>query len=97
MIEITAPAVDYFKKLLAQEETPGIGLRISVVEPGTPRADCQLEFCAPGDERADDIRREFEGFSLFVAENSETWLNEAAIDFITDETGGQLTLSLIHI
>lgn len=92
MIEITAPAVDYFRKLLAQEETPGMGLRISVVEPGTPRADCQLEFCAPGDENTTDIRTEFDGFSLFVAENSESWLDEAAIDFITDETGGQLTI-----
>lgn len=92
MIEITAPAVDYFKKLLAQEEVPGMGLRLSILQPGTPNADCQLEFCAPGDELATDTAYDYDGFQLHVAANSEHWLVDAAIDFVTDDTGGQLTI-----
>ena len=92
MIQISAPAVDYFNKLLAKEETSGIGLRLSVLHPGTPRADCQLEFCAPGDELATDVVFDYDGFKLFVAANSQEWLEEASIDFLTDETGGQLTI-----
>lgn len=69
-----------------------MSLRISVLHPGTPRADCQLEFCAPGDQLDSDLFSEYDGFQLYVAADSEAWLEAAEIDFISDATGGQLTI-----
>lgn len=69
-----------------------MGLRLSVLHPGTPQADCQLEYCAPGDARDDDLEQDYTAFKLYVDAASSTWLKTAVIDFVRDETGGQLTI-----
>ena len=66
MIEITPQAQNYFKQLLEQQDESGSGLRISVVNPGTPRAGCDLQFCPAGDQQAPDVTVEFSAFNLFV-------------------------------
>lgn len=97
MIEITKTAQDYFKHLLEQQDEPGSGLRIGVINPGTPRAGCDLQFCPPGDQQAADLCVEFDAFNLYVAEDSEAWLKDAVIDFESDTTGGQLTIKAPNI
>src|SRR5690242_12632336 len=49
MIDISERAQQHFLKLLAQQGTDGLGIRLRVVDAGTPAANCELEFC----ERAD--------------------------------------------
>jgi len=92
MIEITAPAQDYFKRLIGQQDEEGLGLRLSVNHAGTPGANCDLQFCPEGQNMPDDRVAEFDGFRLFVARASEPWLEKAEIDFEEDDTGGQLTI-----
>ncbi|MEJ8566795.1 NifU family protein [Elongatibacter sediminis] len=92
MIEITPEAQEYFKRLLTQQDEAGLGLRISVHHPGTPHAGCDLQFCPEGTHQADDRVIELPAFNLFVAADSERWLEKASIDFDTDSTGGQLTI-----
>jgi len=92
MIEITTPAQAYFRKLLAQQNESGLGLRISVNQPGTPNASCDLQFCPQGQNREDDHVVEYPSFKLFVAAASESWLQQAQIDFEEDSTGGQLNI-----
>ena len=41
---------------------------------------------------SDDHVVAYDGFNMFVAAASETWLAEASIDFEEDDTGGQLTI-----
>lgn len=97
MIEITPQAQNYFKQLLDQQDESGSGLRISVVNPGTPRAGCDLQFCPAGDQQATDVTVEFSAFNLFVDADSADWLQEAVIDFEEDATGGQLTIKAPNI
>ena len=92
MIEITQAAQDYFRKLIAQQDEDGLGLRISVSHAGTPGANCDLQFCPGSDNLPDDVVHEYEGFNLYVANASEKWLEGAEIDFEEDPTGGQLTI-----
>jgi len=92
MIEITTPAQAYFRKLLAQQDESGLGLRISVNQPGTPNASCDLQFCPQGQHKEDDHIVEYPSFKLYVALASESWLQEAQIDFEEDSTGGQLNI-----
>ena len=42
--------------------------------------------------RDDDDVFEFDGFKLYVAADSQRWLDNAEIDFDEAETGGQLTI-----
>lgn len=97
MIEITPTAQSYFKQLLEQQEDAGAGLRISVVDPGTPRAGCDLQFCPAGEQRPDDACVEFSAFNLYVDAGSSDWLKEAVIDFEENATGGQLTIKAPNI
>jgi Fe/S biogenesis protein NfuA len=97
MIEITPNAQNYFKQLLEQQEDGAAGLRISVVEPGTPRAGCDLQFCPAGEQRPDDVSVEFSAFNLYVDAQSSDWLKEAVIDFEENATGGQLTIKAPNI
>jgi len=93
MIEITNDAQAYFAKLIAQQEMDNIGLHISVLNPGTPKAACDLQFHSPDAHSADLLKTiAFSDFNLYVPHNSEKWLQNATIDFEKDEAGGQLTI-----
>ena len=51
MIQISESAQSHFRRLIEREALPGLGVRLSAVHPGTPRADVRLEFAEPGDLR----------------------------------------------
>jgi len=97
MIEITATAQEYFKHLLEQQDESGCGLRIGVVDAGTPRAGCDLQFCPDGQQQSTDLSVEFDGFNLYVDADSRPWLEAAVIDFEGGATGGQLTIRAPNI
>jgi len=92
MIEITTAAQNYFQHLIGQQDEDGLGLRIAVRHPGTPNAACDLQFCPQGQHQETDHEITYPAFSLFVARDSESWLEQAQIDFEEDATGGQLTI-----
>ena len=93
MIEITDNAQEYFAKLLAQQEMDNVGLHISVINPGTPHAACDLQFHVPDEADPTPFRTlTFDGFNLYIPKSSEKWLQKASIDFEKEEAGGQLTI-----
>jgi len=92
MVTITETAQTYFRHLMEQQDEDDLSLRISVNHAGTPGASCDLQFCPAGSQQPDDRVLEFDGFRLYVARASETWLDKAEIDFEEDTTGGQLTI-----
>ena len=97
MIEVSRNAQKYFKRLIDQQDTPGLGLRISVLDPGTPMASCDLQFCPQGEHETTDQGMEFSDFNLYVAQDSADWLTEAEIDFEQDNSGGQLAIKAPNI
>jgi Fe/S biogenesis protein NfuA len=92
MIEVNESAADYFRTLIQGQNLPGLGIRLRAVDPGTPKGDCQLEFCEPTDLLGNEWEIQCEGFSLYVVAESATWLDGAVIDFDRDATGGQLSI-----
>lgn len=66
MISLSTSAQQHFRKLVEQQDLPGLGIRVVAVDPGTPKADCQLEFSEPSDRDGSEWEVECEGFSLFV-------------------------------
>jgi Fe/S biogenesis protein NfuA len=92
MIEISESAQAHFRKLLARENLPGIGVRVAAHQPGTAQADVRLEFAEPGDLAGDEWAVDCEGFTLWVDAASVPFLDGATIDFTQQATGGQLQI-----
>jgi Fe/S biogenesis protein NfuA len=91
MIEITPVAQAHFKKLL-EPQKEGTGIRVFVVNPGTPRAECGVSYCPPEAVEDSDTRFNYDGFDAFIDDVSLPFLEEAFIDLVEEETGTQLTL-----
>jgi Fe/S biogenesis protein NfuA len=91
VVNISEPAQEHFGKLLAQQ-TDGTNIRVFVVNPGTSTAECGVSYCPPEAVEDTDIRLPFNGFDAVVDAESAPYLQEAEIDFVTDQMGSQLTL-----
>lgn len=92
MINISESAQNHFRKLIEREALPGVGVRLSAVHAGTPRADVRLEFAEPGDLQGDEWAIDCEGFTLWLEAASVEYLDGAEIDYETRTTGGQLQI-----
>lgn len=91
MITISESAQAHFAKLLEKQE-PDSNIRVFVVNPGTPGAECGVSYCPPDAVEETDVVLEFNGFDAVVDRESAPFLEEAEIDFVTDQMGSQLTL-----
>jgi Fe/S biogenesis protein NfuA len=92
MINISESAQTHFRKLLEREALPGLGVRLSAVHAGTPRADVRLEFAEPADLAGDEWAVDCEGFTLWLNADSVQYLDGAEIDYEHKATGGQLQI-----
>ncbi len=91
MIQISDAAQAHFVKLL-ETQAPDTNIRVFVVNPGTASAECGVSYCPAEAVEATDVRLEFNGFDAIVDAESAPFLEEAEIDFVTDDMGSQLTL-----
>lgn len=92
MIQISESAQSHFRRLIEREALPGLGVRLSAIHPGTPRADVRLEFAEPGDLQGDEWAVDCEGFTLWLDAGSVRFLDGAEIDYTQQATGGQLQI-----
>lgn len=91
MIKISDAAQEHFLKLLSSQ-AEGTNIRVFVVNPGTAKAECGVSYCPPDAIEPDDIKLDYNGFSALVDADSKPFLEDAEIDFVTDQMGSQLTL-----
>ncbi|HHW4678457.1 MAG TPA: NfuA family Fe-S biogenesis protein [Xylella sp.] len=89
MIQISDSAKAHFRKLIEREGVPGMGVRLSAVDPGTVRADARLEFAEPSELVGDEWLIDCDGFTLYVVAASVVWLDGAEIDYVTQAAGHQ--------
>ena len=92
MILISEAAQAHFRKLIERESAPGLGVRLSARDPGTPRADVRLEFAGSEDLSGDEWAIDCEGFTLWLDAPSVPFLDGAEIDYTSMATGGQLQI-----
>jgi Fe/S biogenesis protein NfuA len=91
MINISESAQTHFGKLLSQQGE-GTNIRVFVVNPGTSTAECGVSYCPADAVEETDVTLPFNGFNAVVDKESAPYLEEAEIDFVTDQMGSQLTL-----
>jgi Fe/S biogenesis protein NfuA len=92
MIDISERAQQHFLRLLTQQGIEGLSIRVRVTAPGTPAANCELEFCEPADLLGSEVTLECTGFRLYVDHDSVPWLEGATMDFEPTTTGGLLNV-----
>ena len=92
MIQISESAQTHFRKLIEREDLPGMGVRLSAMQPGTANADVRLEFAEPVDLHGDEWAIDCEGFTLWLDADSAPFLDGARIDYEARATGGQLQI-----
>ena len=91
MINISETAQEHFVKLLSGQ-AEGTSIRVFVVNPGTASAECGVSYCPADAVEADDSELKCQHFSAYIDADSKSFLEEAEIDFTTDQMGSQLTL-----
>ena len=91
-ITITEAAQDYLAELLVKQDTPGIGIRIFITQPGTQYAETCIAYCKPGEQKPEDTPIGLKDFTAWVDGISEPFLEDAVVDYATDRMGGQLTI-----
>ncbi len=92
MLTLTENAQRHFRKLIESQGSDDMGIRVQAVHGGTPKADCQLEFCAADELVGDEWALQCEGFMFYVDAASIGYFDGAEIDYQTNATGGQLTV-----
>ena len=91
-ITITDAAHDYLADLLSKQDTPGIGIRVFITQPGTQYAETCIAYCKPGEQKAEDQAIGLAKFTAWIDAVSEPFLEDAVVDYATDRMGGQLTI-----
>lgn len=92
MISISESAQAHFNKLLDGQDESTNDIRVFVVNPGTPHAECGVSFCPTSSIETDDTKLEFDGFNAYVDVDSAPFLEDAEIDFVKEGLEHQLTL-----
>src|SRR5690554_1678052 len=92
MITITEPAQEYLAELLSKQDSEGTGIRVFILDPGTPKAETCISFCRPGEEKEDDEPKAYPQFNAWIEKRSIPFLEEAVVDYAKDNVGGQLTI-----
>ncbi|MCK9506122.1 MAG: Fe-S biogenesis protein NfuA [Porticoccaceae bacterium] len=91
-INITESAENYLADLLAKQNCDGIGIRMFVSDPGTPKAETCIAYCRPGEEKEGDEIRELSKFRVYLEKRSLPFLEDAKVEYSSDRMGGQLTI-----
>ncbi|MFT5519953.1 MAG: Fe/S biogenesis protein NfuA [Enterobacterales bacterium] len=92
MINITDTAKTHFLKLLASQDDDTKDIRVFVVNPGTPKAECGVSFCPATSIDDDDTKLDFVEFSAYIDAESAPFLEDADIDYVKEGLDYQLTL-----
>ena len=69
-----------------------IGIRVFVQQPGTPQAETCIAYCRAGETEDGDIPFDAGPFTTWIEKRSESFLEDAEVDFREDQFGGQLTI-----
>lgn len=55
-------------------------------------AETCIAYCRPGEEQEDDEKVEYTGFTAWIDDRSQPFLEDALVDYAEDRMGGQLTI-----
>jgi len=92
IINITKSAEEYLLQLINNKNDPDISIRIFVNDPGTPKAETCLAYCSKNEVEPDDLIVHLDSFDVYLEKRSLSFLQDAEVNYDTDNFGGQLTI-----
>lgn len=96
MITVSENAQNHFRSLLSKEPK-GTQIRVFIINPGTPSAECGVAYCLKNEVEKSDIQLKYNQFFIYVDKNIIPYLKNAEIDLISDKLGSQLTLKTPYV
>ncbi|QCI22367.1 NfuA family Fe-S biogenesis protein [Buchnera aphidicola] len=90
MVTISENAQNHFRYLLSKEPND-TQIRIFILNPGTPSAECGVAYCLKNEIEESDIKLKYNQFFVYVNKNIVSYLRNAEIDLVFDKLGSQLT------
>ena len=76
-VNITDSAQEYLAGLLDKQNCEGIGIRMFVSDPGTPKAETCIAYSRPGEHNEEDLVIEYEKFNGYYEQRSIPFLDDA--------------------
>ena len=92
LINITKSGEEYLAKLIKDKNEDNLSIRIFISDPGTPKAETCLAYCKEEEVVSDDMIMNLELITVYVDKRSIPFLEDAEVNFDTDNFGGQLTI-----
>ncbi len=91
-ISVSQAAQEFLADVINKHDIDDLHLQVMVKNPGTPIADCFLNFCERDEVPQDVYEFKQSTYSLFVSKQDEKYLDEASIEYENSDTGGQLNI-----
>ena len=89
---ITESAQEYLIELLANQGQFTMGIKVEVLEPGTPRGETTIAYATEEDNLKNYRLEEGYDFKVFLDEKTLCYMEGAVVDYSPDRFGGTLTI-----
>jgi len=91
-MKITKEAEEYLNQLLETQGQFTMGIKIEVLEPGTPRGETVIAYATEEDDLRNYRLEEGYAFKVYLDEKSLCYMEGAVVDYSPDRFGGTLTI-----
>jgi len=91
-ITVSPEAQEFLADVIAKHDINDLHLQVMVKNPGTPIADCFLNFCERDEIPPEAYEFKQSTYSLFASKADEKYLDGADISYDDTDTGGQLNI-----
>ena len=86
-ISVSQAAQDYLRSIIEKQKMPGLAIRLSVTNPGTPGVETGILYCPREYITTNDLHFKMDGFEIVVDLNVADLLDEASLDMDKDDSG----------
>ena len=91
-MNITKEAQEYLNELLENQGKFTIGIKVEILEPGTPRGETVIAYATEGDDLSGYKLEEGYDFKVYLDEKSLCYMESSVVDYSPDTFGGTLTI-----
>ena len=89
-ISVSQAAQDYLRTIIEKQKMPGLAIRLSVTNPGTPGVETGILYCPREYITTNDLHFKMDGFEIVIDSNVSEFLDESVIDLGKDDKGEEM-------
>lgn len=89
-ISVSDKAQEYFLKIINQQKMPGLAIRLTATNVGTPGVQCGILYCPKEYITPNDEHFQMNGFEIVIDASVSNVLDESVLDLTQNEDGSDL-------